>query len=68
MSLVPLTTRITILSYYEAAAQRINAVRRPPPPKFMLENSNRDTILTLNFSIHIVNIRKIKPRKCLFLT
>ena len=27
----PRTTKITILSCYEAAAQRINAVIRPPP-------------------------------------
>ena len=34
-SLVKRTTKITIRSCYEAAAQRINAIKRPPPPKAM---------------------------------
>ena len=35
LSLVKRTTKITIRCCYEAAAQRINAIRRPPPPKPM---------------------------------
>ena len=35
LSLVTRTTKLTIRSCYEAAAQRINAIRRPPPPKPM---------------------------------
>ena len=65
---VPLTTKITILSYNEATAQRINAVIRSPPLGTMYENSIRNETLTLNFSIPIANIRKIKPPKCSFLT
>ena len=34
-SLVPLTTKIIILSCYEATTQRNNAIRPPPPPKPM---------------------------------
>ena len=68
LSLAPRTTQITILSYNEATAQRINAVRRPPPLGTMSENSIRNETLTLNFSIPIANIRKIKPPKCSFLT
>ena len=68
LSLVPWTTKIIILSCYEMAAKRINAVRRPPPHKPMLENSNRNETLTLNFPKPIANIRKIKPPKSPFLT
>ena len=68
LSLVKRTTKITIGSCYEAAAQRNNAIRRPQPPKPMLENSNRNETLTLNFSKPIANIRKIKPLECPFLT
>ena len=66
LSLVPLTTKITILSYNEANAQRINAVIRPPPLRTMYENSNRNETLTLNFSIPIANIRKIKHQNVTF--
>ena len=65
---VPLTTKITILSYNEATAQRINAVIRPPPLRTMYENSNRKKTLTSNFSGTIANTRKIKPPKCSCLT
>ena len=66
LSLVPLKTKITILSGYEAAAQRINTLKPPPPPKPMKKNSNRNETLKLNFSIPIANIRKHKPRKSPF--
>ena len=55
---VPLTTKITILSYNEATAQRINAVIRPPPLRTMYENSNRKETLTSNFSANIAKYKK----------
>ena len=58
--LFPRTTKITIFSCYEAATQRINAVKPPPLPKPMSEISN--------WNGTSINIRKIKPRKCPFLT
>ena len=64
---VPLTTKINILSYNEATAQRINAVIRPPPLRTMYANSDRKETLTSNFSATIANTRKIKPPKCSFL-
>ena len=46
LSLAPRTTKITILSCMEAAAQRNNAVIRPPPLRTMYENFNRKETLT----------------------
>ena len=68
LSLAPLTTKTTILTYNEATAQRINAVIRPPPLRTMYENSNRKETLTSNFPATIANTRKIKPPKCSCLT
>ena len=65
---VPLTTKITILSYNEATAQRINAVIRRQPLRTMYENSNRKKTLTSNFSATIASTREIKPLKCSCLT
>ena len=59
---VPLTTKITILSYNEATAQRINAVIRPQPLRNMYENSNRKKTLTSNFSATLLTQEKLNHR------
>ena len=64
----PLIIKIAILSCYEATAQCINAMIRPPPPRTMYENFIRKETLTSDFSISISNIRKIKPPKRSYLT
>ena len=64
LSLFPLTTRITILSNFEATVQRNTEVQKPTPHRTVNENFDRKETLLSNFSITYANIRNTKSKRC----